>query len=148
MHTAKYHIHCNTIRIFRYITSLWAGSRPSLQMIATLVREFQVLLQVARYCRKESVLREMRLLLQWWSVAIIAMDSLFGLKLVFILTITIWNLLFSIYRSIANNVYNFIFIIAKISEIFCLQNTQNPWTRIVNIDNCQKSSDGISYRWL
>ena len=51
---AKYHIHCNTIRIFRYITSLWAGSRPSLQMMATLVRELQVLLQVARCCRMQS----------------------------------------------------------------------------------------------
>ena len=41
----------------------------------------------------------------------------------------------------------FIFVIAKISEIFCLLNPQNPLTRIVNlIDNCQKSSDGISYR--
>ena len=54
MHTAKYHIHCNTIRILRYITSLWAGSRPSLQMMATLVRELQVLLQVARCCRMQS----------------------------------------------------------------------------------------------
>ena len=45
---------CNTIRIFRYITSLWAGSRPSLQMMATLVRELQVLLQVARCCRMQS----------------------------------------------------------------------------------------------
>ena len=54
MHTAKYHIHCNIIRIFRYITSLWAGRRPSLQMMATLVRELQVLLQVARCCRMQS----------------------------------------------------------------------------------------------
>ena len=54
MHTAKYHIHCNNIRILRYITSLCAGSRPSLQMMATLVRELQVLLQVARCCRMQS----------------------------------------------------------------------------------------------
>ena len=86
MHTAKYHIHCNTITIFRYLTSLWAGSRPSLQMMATLVRELQVLLQVARCCRMQSAgrgasaqvmilqilpagLGEMLLLLQWSSAA-------------------------------------------------------------------------------
>ena len=35
-------------------TNLWAGSRPSLQMMTTSVRELQVLLQVARCCRMQS----------------------------------------------------------------------------------------------